>query len=120
MTVRTGIPPHINQNRAIQELLGIVKEVKTNQQQQMNEVKTCIHDAFENRAMEHGNPTNESIQRVLVEVKERYNNNLNTRFDQLFEQWGGSREPRTNTAPSEQQHGTNINDTIFLYNGCFY
>ena len=84
-TVCTSILPHVNQNRDLQELLGIVKEVKSNQENQMEEINTCIHDAFENRAFENGNPTNASIQALLVDIEENHNTNLDYRFYLLLD-----------------------------------
>ena len=85
MTIWTGIPPHVNQNCEIQELLGIVKVVKNNHENQMEEIKTYIHDTFESCALENGIPTNASIQALLSNIEKYHNSNLNHCLDQLLE-----------------------------------
>jgi hypothetical protein len=71
MTIKTGIPPHINHTRDIREVIGIVKELRDNQQTQSDEIKQAIHDAFESRALEAGHPTNESLQRLMADIESR-------------------------------------------------
>ena len=122
MTVSTGIPPHINQNRDMRELLGIVKVVKNNQENQVEEIKQCIHNAFEDRALENGNPTNASIQPLLTNIEKRHSSNLDHCLDQFLEQIQGSTVVVNNTtaaAPSQQQH-QGPEQSLFSYNGHFY
>ena len=119
MTVPTGIPPHINQNRDMREVLDILKVVKTNQENQVEEIKKSIHDAFEDRALENGNPTNSSIQALLTNFQERQQNELKDRFDKILERLEGSTAVVNNTtaaAPSQQHH----TPSLFSYDGHFY
>ena len=122
MTVPTGVPPHINQNSDIQELLEIITVVKHNQENQVEEIKKCIHNAFEDHALENRNPTNASIQALLNDIQKRDSSNLDDCFDQLYEQIQGSTmvvNNITTAAPSQQQH-QGSEQLLFSYNGHFY
>jgi hypothetical protein len=123
MTIKTGIPPHINHTRDIREVIGIVKELRDSQQTQSDEIKKAIHDAFESRALESGHPTNESLQRLMAEIESRYNNTLDERLNRLAERFGGSsgriRNDVTNDGRSSQAQAR-ADDMLFSYGGQFY
>ena len=124
MTVTTGIPPHINHARSIQEVLGIVKEFRDNQQSQTAELRAAIHDEFEDRALESGHPTNERIQMMFTEVERRYNENLDERIENLVERLGGSGSANnvsaSAAATSQVQTAGVAADMLFTYGGHFY
>jgi len=57
MTECTGFPPHVHQNRLMNEMLSAMKSLLEQQQSLAPQLKAAIYNECEKRAIDNGQPT---------------------------------------------------------------
>ena len=89
MTECTGIPPHVHQNRIMNEMLSSMKSLLEQQQSLAPQLKAAIYDEFEKRAIDNGQPTIQSMNTLINNLFERFEGNINKKLIHFRRELGG-------------------------------